>query len=186
MVTLHDVMTVDLLTIEPEATLREAAELFAAEHVSGLPVVAGSEVVGVISVSDLMRFDADRPSSSPRHRDLDEPEWAPGEEIWPASGEDEAAATYYTEIRDNVATELSGRFGQLQDPARDDLGERQVGDIMTRDLLTLSPEVEVREAARRMLLAEVHRVLVVEEDRLLGVVSTTDMMKAVAQYGLGG
>lgn len=185
MVKLHDVMTVDLLTIEPEATLREAAEMFAAEHVSGLPVVAGSEVVGVISVSDLMRFDADRPSS-PARRDLDEPPWAPGEEIWPASGEDEAAATYYTEIRDDVATELSGRFGQLQDPAWDDLGERRVGDIMTRDLLTLSPEVEVREAARRMLLAEVHRVLVVREDRLLGVVSTTDMMKAVAQYGLGG
>ena len=37
MVSLHDIMTLDVLTVSPETTLREAAALFADEYVSGAP-----------------------------------------------------------------------------------------------------------------------------------------------------
>jgi CBS domain-containing protein len=41
MITLHDIMTVDVITVEPEASLREVAELLSSEHISGVPVVDG-------------------------------------------------------------------------------------------------------------------------------------------------
>jgi CBS domain-containing protein len=65
--------------------------------------------------------------------------------------------------------------------AREELFENTVvGDIMTRRPLTVSPNTQVREAAQQMLYAEIHRLFVVENQRVVGVISTTDIMRAVA------
>ena len=65
--------------------------------------------------------------------------------------------------------------------AREELFENTVvGDIMTRRPLTVSPNTQVREAAQQMLYAEIHRLFVVEDQRVVGVISTTDIMRAVA------
>lgn len=187
-------MTVDPVTIDPQATLREAAELLASEHVSGLPVIAGSELVGVISVTDLMQFDVDRETPSGEFPESSGSEWTLGEEMGletrgldAAAGEDEVPAAYFTEMREDVAGDLYDRFGEPdEEERRHDLEAHRVAEVMTRDVLALPPETDVRDAARQMLRADVHRVLVVEDGRLRGVVSTTDMMKAVAQHGLAG
>jgi CBS domain-containing protein len=53
-------------------------------------------------------------------------------------------------------------------------------DIMTPRPLTIEPEADVRDAAREMLYADVHRLFVVENGQLAGVISTTDIVRAVA------
>ena len=58
--------------------------------------------------------------------------------------------------------------------------ETVVRDIMTRHPLTVSPDAEVREAAQQMLYADIHRLFVVSGERVVGVISTTDIMRAVA------
>ena len=63
---------------------------------------------------------------------------------------------------------------------RELLEETTVRDIMTPGPYTVTPDEDVREAARQMLYADVHRLFVAEGDRLLGVVSTTDIVRAVA------
>ena len=60
------------------------------------------------------------------------------------------------------------------------LQDTTVRDIMTHRPLTVSPDTEVREAAQQMLYADIHRLFVVEGDQVLGVISTTDIMRAVA------
>lgn len=55
-----------------------------------------------------------------------------------------------------------------------------VRDLMTPRPLTISPEADVREAARQMLEAEVHRLFVIADHRVIGVISTSDIMRAVA------
>jgi CBS domain-containing protein len=55
-----------------------------------------------------------------------------------------------------------------------------VSDIMTPRPLTVSPDAEVREAAQQMLYADIHRLFVVEDGRVVGVISTSDIMRAVA------
>ena len=53
-----DVMTRNVVTIGPEATVAEAAELMAQYDVSALPVIdAHEQLVGIISEADLMRRD---------------------------------------------------------------------------------------------------------------------------------
>lgn len=56
----------------------------------------------------------------------------------------------------------------------------QVLDLMTPRPITVAPQDDVREAARQMLYAEVHRLFVEDGGRLVGVISQTDIVGAVA------
>jgi CBS domain-containing protein len=58
--------------------------------------------------------------------------------------------------------------------------EMMVRDIMTRRPLTVSPDADIREAAQQMLYADVHRLFVTSGDQVVGVISTTDIVRAVA------
>lgn len=60
------------------------------------------------------------------------------------------------------------------------LEESTARDIMTAQPYTIAPDADVREAARQMLYADVHRLFVVEGNSLVGVISTTDIVRAVA------
>ena len=55
-----------------------------------------------------------------------------------------------------------------------------VQDLMTTNPQTVSAGATIREAAQRMLYLEVHRLFVVDDGKLLGVVSTTDLVRALA------
>jgi CBS domain-containing protein len=58
--------------------------------------------------------------------------------------------------------------------------ETPVRDLMTARPLTIAPDADVREAAQEMLYADIHRLFVTEGDRVVGVISTTDIVRAVA------
>lgn len=52
----RDVMTYDPVTVDPEDTIQEAAERMLEYEVSGLPVLDGGRVVGIITESDIFRL----------------------------------------------------------------------------------------------------------------------------------
>ncbi|HEX3275747.1 MAG TPA: CBS domain-containing protein [Gemmatimonadales bacterium] len=62
-----------------------------------------------------------------------------------------------------------------------DLETMTVAELMTPRPITVSPETDVKEAAQQMLYADVHRLFVTADDRLVGVISTTDIVRAVAR-----
>src|SRR5215475_1995474 len=52
----HQIMTRPVITVSPETTIVDAANLMLQRHVSGLPVVDSSgELVGVVSEGDFIR-----------------------------------------------------------------------------------------------------------------------------------
>ncbi len=55
-----------------------------------------------------------------------------------------------------------------------------VADHMTRDLLTIEPDAGLGEAARRMAARAVGAVVVLDGERLVGIVTERDVLKAVA------
>jgi CBS domain-containing protein len=63
----QDVMTTDVTTVTPETPLKDAARLLLQRGVSGLPVVRGDAVVGVLSEADLLALERGEPRS-PKHR----------------------------------------------------------------------------------------------------------------------
>jgi len=59
--------------------------------------------------------------------------------------------------------------------------EEEVCDWMTLDPVTAPPTASLNELARAMIDAHVHRVIIAEEDgRPIGIVSSTDILAAVA------
>lgn len=59
-------------------------------------------------------------------------------------------------------------------------GNATVADLMTPRPVGVMPETTVKEAAQQMLYLEVHRLFVLEGDRLVGVISQSDIVRGVA------
>ena len=55
-----------------------------------------------------------------------------------------------------------------------------VRDLMTPKPMTIPPQAPMKEAAQQMLYANVHRLFVEKDGELLGVISQTDVVRAVA------
>ena len=55
-----------------------------------------------------------------------------------------------------------------------------VKDAMTRDPVTIGPDEPVGEAARRMLERKVGCLPVVEDEKLLGIVTASDLLRVIA------
>lgn len=56
----RDLMTTDPVTTTPDTPLKEAARLMVKHKVSGLPVVRGGKVVGIVTEGDFLRQEANR------------------------------------------------------------------------------------------------------------------------------
>src|SRR6185437_1070335 len=69
-------------------------------------------------------------------------------------------------------------------PEPDLLGEHTVSDAMSRRVCRISPDADVSEAADYMKRAGIHRMFVMEGERLVGIVTTMDIARAVAEHKL--
>ena len=180
MLRLRDIMTTGVVTVSPQTTLRDAADLLAARHVGGAPVMDGTKVVGVVSASDILTFEASTPTvpaagEEPKESD----EWGelPG---WETG--DEPPARFFTELWADAGAEVTERMAEPTGPEWDVLAEHTVAEVMTRQVYALPPTADVSAAADRMRSSDVHRVLVMDQGKLLGIVTTMDLADAVADH----
>ncbi len=75
----------------------------------------------------------------------------------------------------NHMLEADPRFGTVEDgPAWAE--EREVQDIMQEEVLTVAPETPAGEIAERMAEDRIHRVLVLDGDKLVGIVTSIDLL----------
>jgi CBS domain-containing protein len=63
---------------------------------------------------------------------------------------------------------------------------KTVGDVMARGLLTLGAETPLTEAAAAMTVRHVGSALVVEDGRLIGIVTERDVLRAVGSGDVAG
>ena len=54
---------------------------------------------------------------------------------------------------------------------------RQVDDIMSNEILTVAPSTPLADVARRMARDRVHRVVVIENDKIVGIVTSLDLLE---------
>lgn len=186
MLRLRDIMTTDLVTLDPDLTIREAMDTFASRRISGAPVVAGGGVVGVVSATDLLQFAASLPGV-PTQRDLapDLLDDVAGEDIdvpdTLRERRDEPAAVFFTDLWDDAGATVVERMAVPSTAEWNSLEEHTVSEAMTRaPVHSLTPETFVTMAADYMRRAKVHRVLVMTGKKLVGLVTTSDISNAVA------
>ena len=183
MLRLRDVMTTDVVTVDPDMTLRDAMELLARRHVSGAPVMTGGKVVGVVSSTDLMELAAGSPGV-PTERD-DSADWGDWEAVPVWRDGVYAPATYFTDLWADAGADTTTRVAHPSGPEWNALEEHTVAEAMTAGpAYALPPSASVYQAADYMRRAGVHRILVMEGGTLVGLVSTMDVARAVADHRL--
>ncbi|HEY0971526.1 MAG TPA: CBS domain-containing protein [Gemmatimonadales bacterium] len=176
MLRLHDIMTTDVITVTPETSLRSAMELFSARHISGAPVVAGSRVVGVISANDIIAFATTAPDAG-SGGEAEGGEWADADDEDGDAGPSRRLLAELWSITGGEPVDSEAPAAGEWDP----LGEYTVSDAMTWGVYGLPPTTDVVAAAEQMRSADVHRLLVMEDGHLMGIVTTMDIVRAVAQ-----
>ena len=181
-VAVRDIMTPEVLVLDPELTLRDAVELLSARHITGAPVATSAgRVVGVISANDVLAFEADTPGvpterpEQPEQNGLEPPEEAEWEQ------EAEAPGAYFSDLWADAGADVGERFAELKGPEWDVLAEHTVAEAMSRGVRSLQPDTSVADAAAYMLKERIHRAVVLDDGELVGIVTATDIMRAVAE-----
>lgn len=79
-------------------------------------------------------------------------------------------------------TDVLQLLAEAQDPERrgEILEGTPVREIMTAKPVTVGPDEDIREAARQMLYGEIHRLFVEFDGNLVGVLTQSDIVGAVA------
>ncbi len=142
-ITVGDVMTPDPVTITPERTLRDVANIFFREKVRCLPVVnQDGKLIGEITGTELLKF----------------------------------ALPNYKSFIANVANipEIESFEELLQKEY-----SGTVADFMRKNPLTVDRDAPVIEAAALMLFKKAEMVAVLDDDRLVGVITKTDIVAKI-------
>jgi len=145
----RDVMQRDVITIDAAATVLDAYRLFVEEEISGAPVVdEDGRVMGVLSARDLLRV---------------------------ISEERDTALVQTSYFRDTE--EFSGPdWANGPEDFQDRLAGRTVGDTMTPGAIVVALDAPIAQVARTLRGQRVHRVLVVDDDRLVGLITSFDLV----------
>ncbi len=82
---------------------------------------------------------------------------------------------YYERHYDNVP------YGDILEKGR--LNAYDVGEVMTKGLATLGPEASIAEALELLKENVFHAIPIIEDDELVGIVTTHDIICALAEAG---
>lgn len=116
-----------------------------------------------------------------------------GNRLLSASPEDRASDAAKTMTEENlgslVVMEGTRMLGMLTfheilhalNDGNGSLGQATVGDIMVREPVTASPEMDVNDLRRTMLETGARYLPILEGDKLVGVISFRDVAKAVLE-----
>jgi len=182
MLRLRDIMTRDIVSVSPELSIRDAMVLFSDRHISGAPVVANTRLVGVVTLTDLVEL-ASGLSGVPTQRP-DHAEWGGFEDPLPWVDDEVSPAVYYAELWDDSGADVVERIAETESPEWNALEEHTVGEAMNRRIAALPSDTLVDAAAELMRSSGIHRVLVIDDGQLNGVVTTKDISNAVADHRL--
>ncbi len=177
MLQLRDVMTRDVLTVTPETTLREAADLFSRRHISGAPVLAGHLLVGVVSAMDLLEFVA---SNDSRKSTADDRSDSGSEDRTLEEYDNEAGSVFFTDREPENSGDDDESFAMDDTRPTDLFNEHTIGEVMTSHVRSLPPDALVTEATALMWQTGIHRLLVLEDGHLRGIVSMSDVARVMA------
>ena len=155
----EEVMRRNVATIAPDVTLPDLEKSFVSKGVSGFPVVERGELVGLVSRSDIVR-----------------------QLVWEQELA-EATSDYYFDSDGFHEVPLVS-FDAIADRVGERVQRLTVGDVMSRALLKAAPDHTLRQAAQTMADNGIHRLPVTHGDRLVGLLSSLDVVRLVANRRL--
>ncbi|HYH20445.1 MAG TPA: CBS domain-containing protein [Azospirillum sp.] len=141
------VMTSPVITVAPDTTVPEIAELLLSRRISGVPVTdAEGTVIGIVTEGDLL------------HR----------------------AETGTERRRSRWLELLTGPNGQASEFVKSH--GRCARDVMTRRVISVTPDTELADIAQIMESERVKRVPVLVDGKAVGIVSRANLLHGLVAY----
>ena len=148
----RDLMTASVVTIQPDATVGEAAQLMLERNISCLPVVDEQDhLVGILTHTDF--------GLHPKYHPL-------AENVYSLLG---AAMTpqHIEEVSRKVSSKL-------------------VKDVMRHPVVTVQEDASMAAVTKLMLRREIHRLPVLRDSQLVGIITNHDFLKLIASWQQAG
>lgn len=188
------IMASPLLTITPDQPMLDAGHLMEANRVRHLCVLEGGDIVGLISVRDLVRYFVDAESGP--LRDLDNV-YRPlsvlmGTTLGTIRSEETLLAAAQSMTGKRMGSLLVIEAGEMvgivteSDLVRKglasnlDMGSTHVGSAMNHPLLSIDINRTVRDASGLMAEKKVRHLAVTENHKVVGILSVRDLVKMVS------
>jgi CBS domain-containing protein len=153
----RDAMATGLITVQPRIPVTELEQRLIEHRVSGFPVEEDGKLVGVVTRSDIIRtLTVERTYEEQLSDYYSAPD--------PFDSADATAES---------VVQTGSRIG-----AR--IEEMTVRDVMSRKVLTADPSQSLEEVARVMVERSIHRLPVTQGDKLVGIITTLDLARQIA------
>lgn len=152
----RDYMRKEVVSFGPHDSVFDVAEVLSKNNISGAPVVDGRKVVGMISVTDIVRFMQVKIPDSNFF----------GHETHPES----------------LSMMVAGFVKEGLEFANEvkKLSKSMVKDFMSKDVVSIEPEATLIEVAETLDKHRIDRLPVIEKGgKLVGIISRTDLLKAL-------
>ena len=142
------------IVVNQDNNIMDVIELFRKHKISGAPVVDNDNViVGIISESDIIKtlttHDEDINIILPSPFDLIE-----------------------------LPLKTTLKIEEFKEDIQNAL-KTKVKDVMTKDVITISPDTSINDAANIMVKNNIKRLPVIKNDTLVGIITRGDLMEAL-------
>lgn len=152
-----DLMSRQVLTIYEGWSVKRLAGFFVKHNISGAPVVASDEeLVGVVSQSDVVRFESKSPSEDELRR----------------------LVQFYCGPYGGNLTDVD--LKHLMEKASEAC---TVNSIMTPTVTSIDIDLNAADACSVIVKEDLHRLFVTEKGRLVGVISAMDFLRKMVGKG---
>ena len=149
--TVSSIMQRDVLSVGDSWPLHQLASFLTDNQISGAPVTSvDGELIGVVSLTDIVRFDS-MPESRAELHDTHE---------------------YYLHTLEMQVTQEEATNFQLEQES-----SATVRDIMTPMIFEVDQNASIEEVADTMVKGHIHRLFVTHNKQISGVVTALDMVE---------
>ena len=149
-----DVMNSDVVFCKPDDEISSVAQLLKEHNISGLPVVDGGKVVGIVTEADILKL-----LEVPEHGGL----WLPS-----------PFEVIEIPIRELINWEDTKHM-------LTNIGSKPVKNIMESEVYTISADSSIEDASSIMIKHKVNRLPVMDDGTIVGIITRGDIIRGLAE-----
>jgi CBS domain-containing protein len=152
----REFMNRNVFFVRPNHSVFDVAKVFSHSNISGAPVVEKGKIIGMISVSDIVRF--------------------MGIKLLDPDATANISASLSLMLFN--LTKIGKDYIEFKDKL-DKISMTEVRHMMSKEVICVSPDDNLFEIAQIMEKNDVNRLPVVEKNKLVGIIARADLIKAL-------